>query len=103
MYLTAIMDWHSRKVLSWKLSNSLETSFCVEALKKLLKLTACLLFLMGSRGSIYVTGIYQCAPKIQYKISMDGKGAVDNVMIERLWRTVNTNACIYKSLIVSST
>ena len=44
MYLTAIMDWHSRKVLSWKLSNSLETSFCVEALKKLLKLTACLLF-----------------------------------------------------------
>ena len=85
MYLTAIMDWHSRKVLSWKLSNSLEGLLCVEALEEAIENLRLAHILIRIKGSIYVTGIYQCAKKYNIKISMDGKGRwVDNVMIETI-------------------
>jgi putative transposase len=89
MYLVAIIDWHSRYVLSWRLSNSLESSFCMEALDEAL-----------SRGQpeIFNTdqGVQFTSRRFQdrlrrdnVQISMDGKGrALDNVFIERLWRTV---------------
>jgi len=89
LYLVAIMDWHSRYVLSWRLSNTLDTSFCVEALKEALKKGKPEIF-NTDQGSQFTseefTGVLKY-PNI--KISMDGKGSyTDNIFIERLWRTV---------------
>jgi len=89
MYLTAVIDWHSRYVLSWKLSNSLDSTFCIDALNESLK---------GSKPEIFNTdqGVQFTSEKFtnvlesnEIKISMDGRGrAIDNVFVERLWRTV---------------
>ena len=96
MYLTAIMDWHSRKVLSWKLSNSLETSFCVEALEEAIETYGLPAIFNTDQGAQYTSQEFTNAlKKYNIKISMDGKGRwVDNVMIERLWRTVKYE-CMY--------
>ena len=79
MYLTAIMDWHSRRCYL-EIIQQPRDLLCVEALEKLLlKLTACLLFLIRIRAQ-YTSQEFTNALKIQYKISMDGKGRwVDNV------------------------
>jgi len=89
MYLTAVMDWYSRYVLAWKLSNTLDVSFCLEALEESLR---------KGKPEIYNTDQgtqYTCKKHTTIleqhgvKISMDGKGrAFDNIFIERLWRTV---------------
>jgi len=89
MYLTAVIDWFSRYVLSWKLSNSLEGSFCLEALDDALRRGKPEIF-NTDQGSQYTansfTGRLQAA---DVAISMDGRGrALDNVFIERLWRSV---------------
>ncbi len=89
MYLVAVMDWYSRYVLSWRLSNSMEVSFCIEALEEALQFGKPEIF-NSDQGSQFTstdfTGKLESA-KIQ--ISMDGKGrAIDNVFIERLWRSV---------------
>jgi putative transposase len=89
MYLVAIIDWHSRCVLAWRLSNSLESSFCMEVLDEALE---------GRKPEIFntdqgvqftsrsFTGRLEAAG---VKISMDGKGrALDNVFVERLWWSV---------------
>ncbi len=90
MYLVAVIDLYSRKVLSWKLSNSYDTEFCVEALEEAI-------------AKYSVPGIFNTDQGAQFssnrftkilldhgiKISMDGKGrALDNVFVERLWRTI---------------
>lgn len=90
MYLVAIMDWHSRYVLSWRLSNSLESSFCIEALTDALMQYGFPDICNSDQGSQFTsegfTGLL-LANKIQ--ISMDAKGrAFDNIFIERLWRSV---------------
>jgi putative transposase len=70
MYLFAIMDWHSRKVLAWELSNTLDTAFCLRTLNRAVKIT----------------------------ISMDGKGRwLDNVVIERFWRSIKYEDIYLKS------
>jgi putative transposase len=89
MYLVAILDWYSRYVLSWRLSNSLEESFCLEALDEALKRTRPEIF-NTDQGAQFTgqawTGRLLAAG---VSISMDGKGrALDNVFVERLWRTV---------------
>jgi putative transposase len=89
MYLTAIIDWHSRYVLSWGISNTLELSNSVETLKNALKGGKPEIF-NSDQGSQFTsdefTGILGNAG---IKISMDGKGrALDNIFVERLWRTV---------------
>lgn len=89
LYLVAIMDWYSRYVLSWELSNSLEGSFCVEALTHALSTQQPDIF-NTDQGSQFTcpafTGVLQDA---QVRISMDGRGrALDNVFIERLWWSV---------------
>lgn len=88
-YLTAVIDWHSRFVLSWKLSNTLHTDFCIDALNDAFKFGKPLIF-NTDQGSQYTsdefTGILA---ENDIWISMDGKGrALDNIIIERLWRTV---------------
>ncbi|MEJ2476354.1 MAG: IS3 family transposase [Desulfobacterales bacterium] len=89
MYLIAIMDWATRKVLSWRLSNTLDTQFCVEALKAaLLKYGAPEIF--NSDHCQFTSDAFTAVLKAwNVKISMDGKGRFkDNIFIERLWRTL---------------
>lgn len=90
VYLTAIIDWHSRYVLSWRISTTLDRRFCLEALQEALEKYGQPEIFNTDQGSQYTsdafTGILK-SKKIQ--ISMDGKGrALDNVFVERLWRTV---------------
>lgn len=90
MYLVAIMDWHSRKVLSWRLSNTLDTRFCVEALKEaLLKYGAPDVFNSDQGCQFTSEAFTSVLRQWNVKISMDGKGRFkDNIFIERLWRTL---------------
>jgi putative transposase len=90
MYLTAIMDWHSRYVLSWRVSNTMDTTFCLEALEEALGRGPAPEIFNTDQGSQFTseafTGRLEAAG---IAISMDGRGrALDNVFIERLWRSV---------------
>ncbi len=90
MYLVAIMDWHSRRVLSWRTSNTMDTDFCVEALEEALQQFGAPEIFNTDQGSQFTseafTGVLK---KHDIAISMDGKGRwVDNVVVERLWRSV---------------
>jgi len=96
LYLVAIMDWYSRKVLSWRLSNSMEADFCVEALKEAIVKYGKPEIMNSDQGSQF-TGFEwtQVLKDADVKISMDGKGRwIDNRMIERLWRSLKYE-CIY--------
>ena len=89
LYLVAIIDWYSRYVLSWRLSNTLDADFCVEALEEALKKGKPDIF-NTDQGSQFTgeafTGLLR---QHGIRISMDGKGSYnDNLFIERLWRTV---------------
>lgn len=89
MYLVAVIDWYSRYVLSWQLSNTLETDFCVEALKDALVFGTPDIF-NTDQGCQFTsqdfTGVLQGR---DIQISMDGRGrALDNVFVERLWRSL---------------
>lgn len=96
LYLVAVMDWHTRKVLSWCLSNSMDSSFCIDAVKESMDFYGKPEIFNTDQGSQFTassfTGLLQ-SNKI--KISMDGKGAWrDNVFIERLWRSLKYE-CVY--------
>jgi putative transposase len=96
LYLVAIMDWYSRKVLSWRLSNSMEAEFCVEVLKEAVAKYGKPEIMNSDQGSQF-TGFEwtQALKDADVKISMDGKGRWgDNRMIERLWRSLKYE-CIY--------
>ena len=89
LYLVAIIDWYSRYVISWRLSNTLDTGFCVEALEEALKKGRPDIF-NTDQGAQFTseafTGLLQ---QHGVRISMDGKGSYnDNLFIERLWRSV---------------
>jgi putative transposase len=89
-YLVAIMDWHSRRVLSWRLSNTMDSSFCVEALREALGRFGRPVIFNSDQGSQFTaqafTDVVQASGA---KISMDGKGrCIDNVFVERLWRSL---------------
>jgi putative transposase len=88
-YLTVVMDWHSRYVLSWKLSPSLESGFCIDALSDALQISTPDIF-NTDQGSQYTCGDFiEMLKSADIQISMDGKGrAFDNIMVERLWRTL---------------
>ena len=88
-YLVAVMDWFSRYVLSWELSLSLESGFCVRAVKAALGVSRPDIF-NTDQGCQYTSeGFTKVLEDAQVRISMDGKGrAFDNIFIERLWRTV---------------
>jgi putative transposase len=90
VYLTAVMDWHSRYVLSWEISVTLDDDFCVNALKSAIRQYGRPDIFNTDQGSQY-TGKEFTGVLLEHdiKISMDGKGrAMDNIFIERLWRSV---------------
>ena len=90
MYLLAIMDWHSRRVLSWRVSNTLDTDFCIEALEEALQRLGAPEIFNTDQGSQFTSEAFTGVLKSHgIDISMDGKGRwVDNVLVERLWRSV---------------
>ena len=90
VYLVAIIDWYSRKVLSWRISNSLDSEFCVDALEEALAIFGRPEIFNTDQGAQFTseafTGVLKEAGVM---ISMDGKDRwVDNVFVERLWRSV---------------
>ena len=90
VYLVAIMDWHSRKVLSWRLSNSMDSSFCVDALNEAIERYGKPEIFNTDQGSQFTSEDFTGVLKANgISISMDGRGRwMDNVFIERLWRSV---------------
>jgi len=89
LYLVAVIDWYSRYVLSWRLSNSLDNDFCIEALEDALQ-QGCPTIFNTDQGAQFTSKNHIDILKSKgIKISMDGKGrAFDNIFVERLWRTV---------------
>lgn len=96
LYLVAIMDWYSRKVLSWRISNTLDTEFCVQALKEAIGRYGIPDIFNTDQGSQFTSFQFTNILKdYEIKISMDGKGRwIDNVFIERLWRSLKYE-CVY--------
>jgi len=90
MYLVAIMDWHSRKVLSWRVSNSMDTDFCVEALEEAIGKYGCPEICNTDQGSQFTSESFtNILKENNIKINMGGRGRFqDNIFIERLWWTV---------------
>jgi putative transposase len=89
MYLVALLDWHSRYVLSWRLSNSMEESFCIEALEEALAWQCPEIFNSDQGVQFTSKSFTSRLEDRRVAISMDGRGRVfDNIFIERLWRTV---------------
>ncbi|KIX12442.1 transposase [Dethiosulfatarculus sandiegensis] len=96
MHLLAVMDWHTRKILSWRLSNTLETDFCLAAVEDAIRDYGTPDIFNTDQGSQFTslafTGLLK---EHDIKISMDGKGAWrDNVFIERLWWSLKYE-CVY--------
>ena len=93
MYLAAIMDWWSRYVLSWRLSNTMEADFCIEALHAAVDHAQCVPIIFNNdQGSQFTSHPFTGALKdLGVAISMDGRGRyLDNIFIERLWRSYKT-------------
>ena len=90
LHLVAVMDWYSRKVLSWRLSNTLDTDFCVQALEEALRCYGTPEIFNTDQGAQFTSDAFtQVLKDAGVRISMDGKGRwIDNVFIERLWRSV---------------
>src|SRR3972149_6455445 len=89
LYLVAVMDWYSRYVLSWRLSNTLSGSFCAEALDEALSQATPEIFNSDQGSQFTATAFTSRLEAAGVAISMDGRGrAIDNVFIERLWRSV---------------
>jgi len=88
--LVAIMDWHSRRVLSWRLSNTMDVAFCTEALQEALARHGRLEIFNTDQGSQFISLAFtQMLTDANVRISMDGRGRwMDNVFIERLWRSL---------------
>ena len=89
LYLVAIMDWHSRYVVAWRLSNTLEADFCVDALREALGQGQPEVFNTDQGSQFTSLEFTQALQEHGVKISMDGKGRyTDNIFVERLWRTL---------------
>ena len=89
LYLVAVMDWFSRHVLAWRLSNTLEGSFCLEALEEALGLATPEIFNSDQGCQFTAATFVSRLESRRIAVSMDGRGrALDNVFIERLWRSV---------------
>jgi putative transposase len=89
MYLVAVIDWFSRYVLSWQLSNTLDNRFCIEALQRALQMGRPTIFNSDQGAQFTALSFTSLLEKAEIQISMDGKGrALDNIFIERLWRSV---------------
>ena len=100
LYLVAIMDWHSRHVLAWKLSNTMDTSFCVAALEEALGKGRPEDIQHRPRGvSSPVRPLPRRLQEQRVQVSMDGKGRyLDNIFVERLWRSIKYRGGVSESL-----
>jgi putative transposase len=89
-YLVAVMDWYSRKVLSWRISNTMDVEFCVEALQAALSQYSSPEIFNSDQGSQFTSKAFtECLKSANIQISMDGRGRChDNIFIERLWRSI---------------
>ena len=96
LYLVAVMDWFSRKVLAWRLSNTMDADFCVAALAEAMARFGRPEIFNTDQGSQFTSfGITNALKAADIRISMDGRGRwMDNVFIERLWRSLKYE-CIY--------
>jgi putative transposase len=94
MYLIAVMDWYSRKVLSWRISNTMDINFCIEALEQAIDNYGVPIIFNTDQGSQFTSFEFtNILHKNKIKISMDGNGRwMDNVFIERLWRSLKYEA-----------
>jgi putative transposase len=90
LYLVAVMDWYSRKVLAWRLSNTMHTDFCIEALREALARYGRPDIFNSDQGSQFTSDEFTAVLiDAGVRISMDGKGrCMDNVFVERLWRSL---------------
>jgi putative transposase len=88
-YCTAVIDWYSRYVISWRISNTLDTSFCLETLEDALKIGKPEIFNTDQGVQYTSIAFTEILEKAGIKISMDGRGrALDNIFVERLWRSL---------------
>ena len=96
LYLVVVMDWYSRKVLSWRLSNSLDADFCVEALQEALARFPKPGIFNTDQGCQFTSMEFtETLIKAGVRFSMDGRGRWrDNIIVERLWRSLKYE-CIY--------
>jgi putative transposase len=96
LYLVAIMDWHSRKVLAWRISNTLEADFCVAALNEAIHKFGPPEIMNTDQGSQFTSFAWtDRLRRSTIRISMDGKGRfLDNIFVERLWRSMKYE-CVY--------
>ena len=89
LYLVAVIDWHSRYVVSWELSNTLDADFCVSALQRALRAGRPEIFNSDQGCQFTCKDFIQVLESASITISMDGRGrCLDNIFVERLWRTV---------------
>lgn len=93
MYLIAVMDWNSRKVLAWRLSNTMDTDFCIQALEEAIDQFGSPAIFNTDQGAQFTSQAFtRVLKQHNIKISMDGRGQVrDNIFIERLWWTLKHN------------
>jgi putative transposase len=98
-YLVAIIDWYSRRVLAWRLSNTLETAFCIEALNEALRRWGPPDIFNTDQGAQYTSEAWTGVLKAHgIRISMDGKGrCIDNIFVERLWRSLKYEEVFLKA------
>ena len=99
LYLVAIMDWYSQYVLSWRLSNTLESDFCVEALEEALQKGVPEIF-NTDRGAQFTSQAFTALLEQHgVRVSMDGKGRyTDDLFIERLWRSLEVRGGVSESI-----
>jgi putative transposase len=99
IYLCAVIDWYSRAVLAWELSNTIDARFCVQAVERAIPEHGVLEIFNTDQGSQFTSAEFtQPLLARGVKISMDGCGrALDNVFVERLWRTVKYDEVYLKS------
>jgi putative transposase len=96
LYLVAVMDWATRKVLCWRVSNTMDVAFCVDALREALARFGCPEIFNTDQGSQFTSSEFtEVLRAADVRISMDGRGRwMDNVFIERLWRSLKYE-CVY--------
>jgi putative transposase len=103
MYLVAVMDWYSRYVLAWDISNTLDASFCVNALREALRSQRPDIFNTDQGAQFTSLEFIRILGEHQVAISMDGRGrALDNVFIERLWRSVKYEDIYLKDYVTAA-
>ena len=105
VYLVAVIDWYSRKVLAWRLSNTMDSGFCVDCLEQALQSHGIPELFNTDQGSQFTSDAFTGVLKENgITISMDGRGrALDNIFVERLWRSVKHEDVYLKGYCSAST